>query len=201
MTNWWHATACHHCGRAPNKFALSVSLAHHKRRAVELLTEHKEIGMKRSRFIFIASAVLASYVLAQPAPPAANGGPPQGPGRGAPVVIGPPAPVPPEVAIPRPTPQELAQVNDALKNWVASDKSQVKPLLEKFQPLMMLQPPRANNAATYTQTAQRQGARHLGFVETASKGDIDLLLHGDPSRIGGCRAMRTRPCSTSISAA
>jgi lysophospholipase L1-like esterase len=94
-------------------------------------------------------------------------------------VIGPQALVPPEVAIPRPTPEELARVNDALKVWIASDKSQVKPLLEKFQPLMMLQPPRTNNAATYTQTQQRQGARHLGFAEIASKGDIDLLLHGD----------------------
>jgi lysophospholipase L1-like esterase len=95
------------------------------------------------------------------------------------VVIGPAAPVPPEVAIPRPTPEELTRVNDALKAWVAADKSQVKPLLEKFQPLMLLQPPRANNAATFTQTQQRQGARHLGFAETASKGNIDLLLHGD----------------------
>jgi lysophospholipase L1-like esterase len=73
----------------------------------------------------------------------------------------------------------LTQVNDALKAWIASDKSQVKPLLQKFQPLMLLQPPRTNNAATFTQTAQRQGARHLGFAEIASKGDIDLLLHGD----------------------
>ena len=43
----------------------------------------------------------------------------------------------------------------------------------------MLQPPRLNVAATYTQTAQRQGPRHEGFVEIAKQGDIDLLLHGD----------------------
>jgi lysophospholipase L1-like esterase len=70
-------------------------------------------------------------------------------------------------------------VNDAIKAWVAADKSANKPLLEKFAPLMMLQPPRTNNAATYTQTQQRMGARHEGFVETAKKGDIDLLFHGD----------------------
>ena len=135
--------------------------------------------MKRPQFVSIALLALASYALAQPAPNPA--GPAQGPGRGgfAPVVIGPPAPVPPEVAIPRPTPEELTEVNGALKAWIASDQSQVKPLLQKFQPLMMLQPPHANNAATYTQTQQRQGPRHLGFAETASKGDIDLLLHGD----------------------
>jgi lysophospholipase L1-like esterase len=45
--------------------------------------------------------------------------------------------------------------------------------------LMLLQPPRVNNAATFTQTQQRQGPRHVGFAEIASKGDIDLLLHGD----------------------
>jgi lysophospholipase L1-like esterase len=43
----------------------------------------------------------------------------------------------------------------------------------------MVQAPRANTAATYTQTFQRQGPRHEGFVETAKKGDIELLFHGD----------------------
>ena len=138
--------------------------------------------MIRVLHVSVALLALTGYALAQGAPPAANGpATAQGPGRGAlvPVVIGPSAPVPPEVAIPRPTPEELARVNDALTAWIASDKSQVKPLLQKFQPLMMLQPPRVNNAATYTQTQQRIGARHLGFAEIASKGDIDLLLHGD----------------------
>jgi lysophospholipase L1-like esterase len=138
--------------------------------------------MIRVHHVFVFLLVLAGHALAQIAPPAANApGAVQGPGRGgfAPVVIGPSAPVPLEVAIPRPTPEELAQVNDALTKWIASDKSSAKPLLEKFQPLMMLQPPRVNNAATYTQTQQPQGARHLGFAEIASKGDIDLLFHGD----------------------
>jgi lysophospholipase L1-like esterase len=71
------------------------------------------------------------------------------------------------------------QVNEALTKWVASDTSANKPLLQKFESLMKLQTPRANNAATYTQTQQRMGPRHVGFVETASKGNIDLLLHGD----------------------
>ena len=43
----------------------------------------------------------------------------------------------------------------------------------------MLQPPRLNVAATFTQTVQRQGPRHEGFVEIAKQGNIDLLLHGD----------------------
>src|SRR5579863_10382057 len=91
--------------------------------------------------------------------PASAPGPPPGPGRGAfpPVVIGPTAPIPSEVAIPRPTPTELAQVNDALKKLIDSDKSSAKPLLEKFEPLLMLQTPRLNVAATYTQTPQRVG--------------------------------------------
>src|SRR5262245_33462804 len=97
------------------------------------------------------------------------GGTPAGPGHGrfAPVVIGPPAPVPAEVAIPRPTPAELEQVNAALKRFVDSDKSATQPLLKKFESLMLLQKPRVNNAATFTQTNQRMGPRHEGFVATA----------------------------------
>jgi lysophospholipase L1-like esterase len=139
--------------------------------------------MNRVLIVPVTLLALTGYTFAQVAPPAAANvpGAAQGPGRGgqAPVVTGPPAPVPPEVAIPRPTPAELVQVNDALTNWIASDKSSAKPLLQKFQSQLMLQPPRANVAATYTQTAQRMGARHLGFVDTASKGNIDLLFHGD----------------------
>lgn len=123
----------------------------------------------------LAAIAFATNLLAQPGPPA--GGPPRAPLPA--VVIGPSAPVPPQVAIPRPSPQELKQVNEALAAWIASNKSATKPLLDKFAPLMMLQPARMNVAATYTQTQQRMGARHLGFVETAQKGNIDLLLHGD----------------------
>jgi lysophospholipase L1-like esterase len=110
----------------------------------------------------------------------APGGPP-GAGRGAfaPVVIGPPAPVPPEVAIPRPTPAEVEQVNAALKRFVDGDTSSAQPLLKKFESLMLLQKPRMNVAATFTQTNQRMGPRHEGFVATAKQGNIDLLLHGD----------------------
>ncbi len=131
----------------------------------------------------VVSLALSAYALAQTPPPAAATAPGTvpGPARVAlpPVVIGPSAPVPPEVVIPRPTPAELAQVNDAVTKWVASDDSPTKPLLQKFQSLLLLQPPRMNVAATYTQTQQRMGPRHLGFVETASKGNIDLLLDGD----------------------
>ena len=96
-----------------------------------------------------------------------------------PVVIGPPAPVPPEVAMLRPSPAELEQANAALKALIDADTSPSKALLKKFEPLMLLQPPRLNVAATYTQTNQRMGPRHLGFVEIAKQGNIDLLLHGD----------------------
>jgi lysophospholipase L1-like esterase len=104
-----------------------------------------------------------------------------GPGRGgfAPVVIGPPAPVPLEVAIPRPTPTELEQVNAALKRFIDGDRTPTQPLLKKFESLMLLQPPRMNVAATFTQTNQRMGPRHEGFVALAKQGNIDLLLHGD----------------------
>ena len=97
----------------------------------------------------------------------------------APLVIGPPAPVPPEVAIVRPTPEELTQVNAAVRRMIAAEPQPAKALLEKFEPQLLLQPPRLNVAATYTQTSQRRGPRHEGFVEIAKQGNIDLLLHGD----------------------
>jgi lysophospholipase L1-like esterase len=95
------------------------------------------------------------------------------------VRIGPPAPVPPVLAIPRPTAEELAQLNAAVKKFVETDTSAAKPLLKKYESLLLVEAPRANTAATFTQTQQRQGPRHEEFVEIAKKGDIDLLFHGD----------------------
>jgi lysophospholipase L1-like esterase len=118
---------------------------------------------------------LSVAAFAQAPAPGTPGG-----GRGgfAPVLIGPPAPVPAEVAMLRPTPAELEQANAALKRLIDSDKSSAQPLLKKFESLM-LQPPRLNTAATFTQTQQRRGPRHEGFVATAQQGNIDVLLHGD----------------------
>jgi lysophospholipase L1-like esterase len=100
-------------------------------------------------------------------------------GRGGPVVIGPPAPVPPEVAMLRPSGAELEQINAALKTFIDTDKSNARAVLKKYESLLLLQPPRPNAAATFTQTVQRRGPRHEGFVEIAKGGNIDLLLHGD----------------------
>jgi lysophospholipase L1-like esterase len=141
----------------------------------------QRIGM--SRILPVAIAFVGMAALAQtppPGPPRAPGAP-QGGGRGGfvPIVIGPSAPVPTEVAIPRPTPAEVSQVNDAVKKLIDQDRSTAKPLLTKYRSLLMLHPPRLNVAATYTQTQQRMGPRHEGFVEIAKKGDIDLLLDGD----------------------
>jgi len=96
-----------------------------------------------------------------------------------PVVIGQPAPVPPEVAMLRPSESELSRINDALNKFIDADKSDASDALKKYQSLLMLQPPRLNTAATFTQTTQRMGPRHEGFVQTAQAGNIDLLLHGD----------------------
>jgi beta-glucosidase len=123
-------------------------------------------------------APVAGQAPAAPQPPGPAPGPP-GPPAIAPVIIGPPAPVPPEVAIPRPTPEELEQVNAAVRRFIDRDATPTRPLLKKFESLLMLQPARRNAAATYTQTIQRRGPRHEGFVEIARRGNIDLLLHGD----------------------
>jgi lysophospholipase L1-like esterase len=133
-------------------------------------------GTGRTATLLLAVIGWAALAIAQTASPQATG---RGNFVPAPVVIGPSAPVPPEVTIPRPTPSELTQVNDAVKKFIESDASSTKPLLKKFEPLLLLQPPRLNVAATYTQTVQRQGPRHEGFVDIARQGNIDLLLHGD----------------------
>ena len=79
----------------------------------------------------------------------------------------------------RPTLDDVTQVNETLKRLIASDASPTGDLLRKYEPLLLLQPPRLNAAATFTQTTQRRGPRHEGFVERARQGNIDLLLHGD----------------------
>ena len=144
------------------------------------------LALTMGSVITSAQAPAAPTVGGQVGPGAGRGAAPGAPGAvpgggrgGAPVVIGPPAPVPPLVAIPRPTPAELEQTNAALKRLIDNDKSKDQALLKKFQSLMLLQPPRLNTAATFTQTNQRQGARHEGFAATAKAGNIDLLLHGD----------------------
>jgi len=149
----------------------------------------------RLRRVFVIAAIVGAthavdvWAQTAPAAPAGVGPGPAGqaaaaPGRaggrgGAPVVIGPPAPVPAEVAMLRPAATELAEINAAMRTFINNDKSSASPLLKKYESLLMLQPPRLNTAATFTQTTQRMGPRHEGFVETAKKGNIDLLLHGD----------------------
>jgi lysophospholipase L1-like esterase len=118
-------------------------------------------------FVLCAAASAAAQTVAVPAAP---------PRR--PIVIGPSAPVPPEVAALRPSPDELRQINGALQRFINSDTSD-HAVLKKYESLLLVPPPRLNVAATYTQTVQRMGPRHEGFVDTARAGDIDLLLHGD----------------------
>jgi lysophospholipase L1-like esterase len=70
-------------------------------------------------------------------------------------------------------------LNEAVAKFIATDKSSTAPLLKRFEHVVLLPPFRVNTAATYTQTTQRMGPRHEGFVQRARQGDIDLLLHGD----------------------
>lgn len=129
---------------------------------------------KPTEFLTAVVAVLAAASLWAAVPGQQGRG-----GAPAPVVIGPPAPVPPAVAMLRPTPDEVRRVNDALRRFVMTGESAEQPLLQKYAPLLMLEVPRLNTAATFTQTRQRMGERHEGFVARAQQGGIDLLLHGD----------------------
>ena len=150
--------------------------------------------MKRqSSSVFVLAgmvAALAAPVSAQTVTPASPAPPPYRlvtPDPPAPpalpvfrlMTIGPPAPVPPEVAMLRPAAGELQQMNAALRRFIDNDKSDASATLKKYESLILVPPPRLNVAATYTQTVQRMGPRHLGFVDTARAGNIDLLLHGD----------------------
>jgi lysophospholipase L1-like esterase len=129
--------------------------------------------MRKQHWLTFAVVVLATSVIG-----AGQGQPPQTTPTPRPtVVIGPPAPVPPEVVMP--SAEEIAQINSEIQKLIGSDKSDAAPLLKKYQSMLLLPPKRLNTAATYTQTLQRMGARHEGFVETAKAGNIDLLLHGD----------------------
>jgi lysophospholipase L1-like esterase len=144
--------------------------------------DHLGRGRPRARRWLAPAAVLGLAVAAVWAQAPSSQLAAQTPGRGGappPVVIGPPAPVPPAVAMLRPTVADVARINGALKQFVDTNPSAEKPLLQKYAPLLMLEVPRLNTAATFTQTRQRMGPRHEGFVETAKQGNIDLLLHGD----------------------
>src|SRR5215470_7771011 len=68
-----------------------------------------------------------------------------------PVRIGPPAPVPPAVEMLRPSTSELTEINAVLKRFISSDKSQSAATLKKYESIILLQPPRLNTAATFTQ--------------------------------------------------
>lgn len=88
--------------------------------------------------------------------------------------MGPQAPVPAAVAMARPTEAELAQLNEAVKRFIASN-----PIATKYASLVTVTSPRVNAAATYTRSNVRNDQRHNTFVELAKKGDIDILFHGD----------------------
>ena len=133
--------------------------------------------MTKAFKVLVVAASFAATCTAAAGQAAAPAG--RGPGAYPPVRIGPPAPVPPTVAMLRPSAGELTEINAALKRFISSDKSQPGAVLKKYESLILLQPPRLNTAATFTQTVQRMGPRHEGFVATAKAGNIDLLLHGD----------------------
>src|SRR3954470_20232516 len=114
--------------------------------------------MKAFQFLIIAACLAATCTAAAgqtPSPSPARSPLPS-------VRIGPPAPVPPAVEMLRPSSAELTELNTALKRWIASDKSKSAAALRKYEPLILLQPPRLNTAATFTQTTQRMGPRHEG---------------------------------------
>ena len=130
-------------------------------------------------------AVLAGNLRAQNNPPSGNGAAPGGPGRGGfgrggfnrgpQVPPGPPAPVPPEITMLRPTSNEVARMNVALKKFI--ETSPEKELLQKYEPIVMVQVPRDNPCIRPAPSAR--GGRHAGLVEVAKTNEFDILFDGD----------------------
>lgn len=89
-----------------------------------------------------------------------------------------PAPVPPEVAIVRPTAAEIEQAQRSLDQYLATADPATKSILAKFPDLIAVRPPRANSAIV-PGLAPFFRAKHETNVETAKKGDIDVLFMGD----------------------
>ncbi|HVT83339.1 MAG TPA: GDSL-type esterase/lipase family protein [Phycisphaerae bacterium] len=145
--------------------------------------------MKRSLYAVTLSAVVAcSFALCVSSSFAggggAGGGGAGGPGgRGGPgggrggVQMGPAATIPAEVK--QLSADEVSRVNADLKRLIDGDTSPDKALLQRAEPLLELAPPRPNAAATFTRSGVRSDQRHNAFVETAQKGDVDILFHGD----------------------
>jgi len=129
--------------------------------------------------ILIAAAVRDVQAQANaPTPnPAAQGGPGRGGfGRGAQPPAGPAAPVPPEVAMPRPTEGEVARMNAALQQFIATSAD--KELFQKYAPQLAVQTPRDNPCIRPVGGGVR-GPRHAAFVNIATNGDFDILFEGD----------------------
>ncbi len=113
-----------------------------------------------------------------PAPGGRGGGARGGRGPTGATPPGPPAPVPAAVAISRPTAAELARINAAVEQFIATDTSATKPLLEKYRSLLVVQPPRANSAIAPS-LSQGFMTKHNSNLEVAKQGDVDILFLGD----------------------
>jgi lysophospholipase L1-like esterase len=70
-------------------------------------------------------------------------------------------------------------MNVELKRFIDANTSANKNLLKKYASLLTVQVPRANSATSPAQGFVRNDNRHNGFVETAKKGDFDILFEGD----------------------
>jgi beta-glucosidase len=77
--------------------------------------------------------------------------------------------------MPRPTQDEVNKMNADLKQFIATSPD--KELLQKWEPLLMVQVPRDNPCIRPAPGVR--GPRHQAFVETATNDDFDILFDGD----------------------
>jgi len=91
-----------------------------------------------------------------------------------------PMPVPPEVAIARPSQAEIDRANASLGRFAAGADASTRALMETYPDLIAVRPPRPNPAVMPSLSNNATVRRmHAENIETARKGDIDLLLEGD----------------------
>ena len=90
-----------------------------------------------------------------------------------------PAPVPPEVAIDRPSPAAVAAATASLQRLLAQADPATREIIAQYPDLIAVRPPRANPALVPSLNGNFFLSKHNAFVETAKKGDIDLLFMGD----------------------
>jgi lysophospholipase L1-like esterase len=91
-----------------------------------------------------------------------------------------PMPVPAAVAIARPSESEIERARESLRTFLSGADAGTRAIADRYPDLIAVRPPRANPAVLPSLSNNATVRRmHAENIETANRGDIDLLLVGD----------------------